>query len=82
MSNSAVLGQLFTMQENAGLQRVWKTLSKMVMVVVSGGVITVECGFLLSCFLFACSFYKHTHYYCEIVIVFVKRTSVSELASS
>lgn len=35
------------MQENAGLQRVWKTLSKMVMVVVSGGVIIVECGFLL-----------------------------------
>lgn len=82
MSNSAVLGQLFTMQENAGLQRVWKTLSKMVMVVVSGGVIIVECGFLLSCFLFTCSFYKPAHYYCEIVIVFVKRTSVSELASS
>ena len=40
--NSAVLGQLLAMQENAGLQSFWKTLSKTVMVVVSGSVIGVE----------------------------------------
>lgn len=61
-SVSAIPGQVSAMQENSGLQWVWRTLSKMVMVVDSGDVILVEFWVLLLLYCIACVFSKHRHY--------------------